>query len=144
MKFIAKYGIGIYFIISLLFKLHFIIPVTLVNSLFYILMVLGILLFSSFFKLLLKTKYKKSFGVLYSIVIINLIYIIVFNYNTESAFYVLSKFSTTNLITFGIITNYQFYEKFIQRYFNYIIYLLLIFGYFFSDPGEYSEGVQRM
>lgn len=144
MKFIAKYGIGIYLIISLLFKLHFIIPVTLVNALYQILMVLGILLFILYSKQLFKKKNIAAFRVLYFILIFNLVYLIVFNFNTESVLYILAKFSTTNLIAFGLITNYNFYKQFFIRYFKYIIAIMLFLGYFFVGIGGTTGGGQRL
>lgn len=144
MKFIAKYGIGIYLIISLLFKLYYIVPVSLLNILYYVLMALGILVFFISYKQILKTKYIKSFGLLYLIVILNFIYLILFNCNTESVLYFLAKFSTTNLIACGLIYNYQFYEKFIKQYLIYIIIFMLAIGYLSGVIVGDLSGSQRL
>ena len=144
MRFIAKFGIGFYLIISLLFKLSFIIPPSLVEVLYQILMGSGVILFFRYSNLLFEPKNKKAFGVFYFIVFFNILYTIVFTYNTESILYILAKFSMANLIAFGLITNYDFYKQFFIKYFKYIIGVVLLLGYFFSGIESNTDGVQRL
>lgn len=144
MRFIAKYGIGLYLLISLLFKISFIIPPSLVEVLYQILMGLGIVLFFGYYKLLFKPENKKAFAIFYFIVFLNLLYLIVFTYNTESVLYIAAKFSTANLIALGLISNYKFYREIFIKYFTYFIVFLLLVGYFFSGITSAEAGVQRL
>lgn len=144
MRFIAKYGIGLYLIVSLLFKLGFIIPMSIVNVLYMILMGLGVILFFGYSRKIFNAKNQKAFGVLYLVILLNLIYLIIINFNSESVLYVLAKFSTTNLIAIGLITNFHFYKRFIIRYFKYIIGIILILGYFFGNIPQSTAEFQRL
>ena len=144
MKFIAKYGIGIYLIISLLFKLHFIIPHGLVNVLYQTLMALGGLLFFVFYNQLMQSKNLKAFKLLYFIVFFNVLYLLVFNFNTTSLLYIIAKFSCANLIAFGIIFNYHFYKNVFTKYFKYIIAVVLFLGYTFAGIVENTSELQRL
>jgi hypothetical protein len=144
MKFIAKYGIGIYLIVTLLFKLNFIIPYAFTNILYQILMVMGILLFFSYSKVLFQGKRIRFFRFLYLILVFNLIFLLFFDLQEKSLLYVLAKFSTTNLIVFGVLFNYSFYERFFKAYFKYVLGLMLVLGYLLGQAADVSAGVQRM
>lgn len=144
MRFIAKNGIGLYLIVSLLFKLGFIIPLSVVNVLYLILMGLGLILFFGYANRLFNPNSQKAFGILYFILLFNLIYLVVINFNTQSVLYILTKFSTTNLIAIGLITNYHFYKRFFIRYFKYIIGIILILGYFFGNIPQSTTELQRL
>lgn len=144
MKFIAKYGIGLYLLVSLLFKLNFIIPVSLTNILYYALMAGGIILFVFYSKKLFLISNKKAFGVFYTIILLNCAYLLFLNFDQKGLLYVIAKFSTANLIAFGLIFNFDFYKNAFVNYFKYIIAGILLLGYLFGISPEDLSGAQRL
>ena len=132
-KFIAKYGIGIYLLVSLAFKLNFIIPVFFTNAAFYLLMAFGGLLSIIYFNIIYSQFSIKTFWLFHSINVLNLIYVILFDLsNNSSIFYFGARLATTNLIIIGLMTNYEFYKSWLNKYFKYVIFSMLIAGFYFT------------
>lgn len=129
MKFIAKYGIGLYLLVSLMFKLKFLIPVEFTRVAFYILMGCGLIVIPVYIKVLYNNKSIKVFWLFHLVTLINLIYLVIFKYdNSQSWLYFLSKYATFNLIILGLIYNFDFYKDWITRNFKYLILVMLLLG----------------
>jgi len=133
MKFILKYGIGIYLIITLLFKLSFLVPHLIVNIGYYILMAFGVILIPFYINVIFGKKSISVFWVFHAVNFLNLMYVLLFDLkNMDSWLYFLTKFSTFNLIILGLIYNYDFYKNFFIKYFKYIILMMLVAGSLFG------------
>ena len=129
MKFLVKYGIGIYILVSLVFKLGFIIPRAYSQGAFYALMAFGLVVLPLYYKVLYSKKSLKVFWLFHFINLINLVYLLFFNLkNGDSWLYFLSKYATFNLITLGLIYNYDFYKNWIVKNFKYLMLLILALG----------------
>ena len=137
MKFLVKYGIGFYLLVSLLYKLNFIVSLTFTNAIFYALMAIGIAVIPLYYKVLYSRKSLKVFWLLHFINFINLIYLLIFNFqNTKSWLYFLSKYATFNLIILGLIYNYNFYKNWITRNLKYLLLLILALGIIYGGQSE--------
>lgn len=133
MKFIVKYGIGIYLVVSLMYKLAFIIPQVFVNAIFYCIMACGLLIIPFYYKILYSSNSIKYFWVFHSVNLLNLIYLLLFDLgNYNSVLYFFTKFSGFNLIMIGLIFNYNFYKEWIIKSFKYIMLAMLIAGMIFG------------
>lgn len=143
MKFLAKYGIGIYLLVTLMFKLAFIIPSAIINVLYYSLMVYSLIAFLFFNKIVLSKRAYKCFHIFYSINLLNLIYFLFFNITSESSLYLVAKFATSNLIILGVIYNYDHYRNWFIKYFKYIMFIIVILGKLFSSV-ETSVELERL
>ena len=144
MKFIAKYGIGLYLFVSLLYKLKFIVPQQFTNVLYYFLMGFGMILFFVHLKILFFRKNKKAFGIFYTILVLNCAYLLVINFDLKGLLYVLAKFSTANLIAFGLIFNFDFYKNAFIKYFKFVIAGVLLAGYLFGLVPADLSGASRL
>lgn len=140
MNFFLKYGIGIYLSITLLYKLYFLIPLSFISSLYYFIMVIGLILVFKRYQRKSIVGYAKSFKYLFSVLLLNLLYLLIFGGNTESILYWFAKLATTNLIVFGIVSNYNFYERVFIKYFKYIILVIILIGYMFGVSDEIING----
>jgi O-antigen ligase len=144
MKFLAKYGIGIYVLVSLLFKLKFIIPTSFTNVLYYFLMVFGLISFLFYFKkIFIKKEVFRCFSVFFSINVLNFIYFLFFDGSSQSALYLLAKFSTSNLIIIGVLYNYTYYKDWFIKYFKYLIFVIVLIGKLFG-AAEVTGELQRL
>ena len=133
MKFLAKYGIGIYLLVTLVFKLYFIVPLAFTNGIYYFLMVFGLISFPFYYKSIFANKMVfKSFSIFFSINALNLIYLLFFDRNLESSLYFLAKLDTSNLIVLGIVYNYTYYKNWFIKYFKYLMFIMVILGKLFG------------
>jgi len=133
MKFLTKYGIGIYLLVTLMFKLNFIIPHAITNGIYYFLMVFGLLSFFIYFKsIFADTKIFQIFLIFFSVNALNLIYLLVFDRGTESFFYFSAKFATSNVIILGVVYNYSFYKIWFTKYLKYVMLMMVILGKLFA------------
>ncbi len=129
MKFLVKYGIGLYLIVSLVFKLGFIVPRAYSQGAFYALMALGLVVLPLYYKVLYSRKSLRVFWLFHFINLINLAYLLIFNLkNADSWLYFLSKYATFNLIILGLIYNYDFYKNWIVKNFKYLMLFVLALG----------------
>ncbi|TDG37714.1 hypothetical protein EZJ43_01060 [Pedobacter changchengzhani] len=141
MKFIIKYGIGIYLIVTLLFKLGFILPHAFTNVIYYILMAAGVIVVPFYSKVIFSSKSIRVFWVFHAVNLLNFIYLLIFGLtNMDSWLYFLTKFSTFNLIILAFVYNYEFYKDSFVKYYKYIILLMLLMGVFFSGVTDDSAG----
>lgn len=140
MKILAKYGIGIYLFISILFKLNFLIPIAYTNYLFYAIMIIGFILIPYFLHNIFYQHHYNRFAILYFILLLNAFYWIFFDLSYESFLYIISKISTFNLIMLGILSNLDFYKKIFIKYLKYIMLIIVLLGYFYGnqDIGDQS------
>jgi hypothetical protein len=139
MKFIVKYSIGFYLIITLLFKLAFVLSHSFVNSLFYILMAIGVLILPFYSKVIYSRQSIKTFWVFHLVNLLNFIYLLLFDLNNiPSIFYFLTKLSGFNLIILGLIYNYSFYRNWIVKYFKYLMVVMLLLGMLFVGGSTQS------
>ena len=144
MKFLAKYGIGIYLLVTLVFKLNFIIPIAFTNGSYYFLMICGLISFPFYYKSIFANKMVvKSFSVFFSINALNLIYFLFFDRNLESSLYLLAKFAASNLIVLGVVHNYAYYKNWFIKYFKYVIFIMVILGKLFGTV-EASDQLERL
>lgn len=142
MKFIAKYSIGLYLVVSLLFKLNFIIPHAFVNVLFYTLMAFGFLLVPFKFKMLFGRESLKTFWLLHLVNLLNLTYLIVFDLgNLNSILYFITRFAGFNLIIIGLTQNYDFYKTWFIKNLKYVMVVMILAGMIF---GVQDEGDARL
>ena len=133
MKFIIKYGSGLYILASLMYKIGFIVPNIVPKTAFYIVMGLGILVIPSAYKVLYGNKSLKTFWIFHLINVLNLIYFLTFDLsNLDSLLYFLTKVSGFNLIILSMIYNFSFYREFMVKYFKYIVLFVLSLGYFYG------------
>jgi O-antigen ligase len=144
MKFLAKYGIGIYLLVTLVFKLYFIVPIAITTGVYYFLMAFGLISFPFFYKRLFSNKMVfKSFSIFFSINVLNLIYLLFFDHSAQSALYLLAKFASLNLVILGVVYNYPFYRNWFVKYFKYVILIMVLLGKLFGAVEESVE-LQRM
>ncbi|MDP2067940.1 MAG: O-antigen ligase family protein [Lutibacter sp.] len=144
MKFLAKYGIGIYLLITLVFKLYFIVPIALTNGIYYFLMIFGLISFPFYSKSLFTNKIVfKSFVIFFSVNALNLIYFLFFDRTSESSLYLLAKFAAYNLIVLGVVSNYTYYKSWFTRYFKYMMLIMVILGKIFGTVVASNE-LQRL
>lgn len=144
MRFVSKYGIGMYLVVTLLFKLSFIIPITLTNSIFYFLMVFGLLSFFWYYNTFIYNKIVlKSFFIFLSVNTLNLIFLLFFDHTIQSSIYFFAKFATFNVVILGIVYNYSFYRNLFVNYFKYVMLVMVLLGEFFGLVEE-SDYLQRM
>lgn len=144
MKFLAKYGIGIYLLITLVFKLYFIVPIALTNGIYYFLMIFGLISFPFYYKSLFANKMVfKSFAIFFSVNALNLIYFLFFDRTPESSQYLLAKFAASNLIVLGVVYNYTYYKSWFIKYFKYMMFIMVILGKFFGTVVASGE-LQRL
>lgn len=139
MKFFVRNGIGLYLIITLLFKLIFIVPIAVTNLLFYSIMIIGLVLFVVYTKTIFSRNILNCFGFFYAISLLNILYFLFLDIdNVKSGLYVLAKFSTGMLIVLGLVFNYDKYRILFIKYFKYTMLLLVIFGKLFANITEVS------
>lgn len=130
MKFLVKYGIGIYLIVSLLFKLGFILPIAVTNIFFYALMAGGVLAIPFYSKVIYSSDSLRVFWVLHLVNLINFVHLMLFSAtDIKAAMYFFTKFSCFNLIILGLVYNADFYKKNIVKYFKYVVLFMLFTGF---------------
>jgi hypothetical protein len=136
MKFIIKYSIGLYILVTLMYKLGFIVPMVFTQSIFYGLMGLGVIAMPFYSKVLYSRQSFKTFWIFHFITLLNLIYLLLFNLsNVDSWLYFLTKLSGFNLIMLSLIYNYDFYKEWTTKYFKYIILTVLFLGLIYGSNG---------
>jgi O-antigen ligase len=141
MKFILKYGIGIYLMVTLLFKLAFIVPHDIVNAIYYFLMAVGVLIIPLYSKVLFSKRSLTVFWPLHAVNLLNLAYLLLFTPTSiDGWLYFLTKLAAFNLIILGLIYNYNFYKESFLKYFKYIMLLMLVFGTFFGGVEADNSG----
>ena len=143
MKFLARYGIGIYLLVTLMFKLSFIIPSSITHAFYYLLMFYGLIAFFFFKNIILSGPAYQRFYLFYSINFLNLVYFLFFNIATESALYLFSKIAISNLIMLGIVYNYTYYKNWFIKYFKYAMFIMVLLGKLFGTV-ELSSEAQRL
>lgn len=144
MKFLAKYGIGIYLLVTLVFKLYFIIPIAFTNGVYYFLMAFGLLSFPFYYKrLFANKKVFESFSIFFSINALNLIYFLFFDQSAESSLYLLAKFAASNLIVLGVVYNYTYYKNWFIKYFKYLMFIMVLLGKLFGTVVA-SDELERL
>lgn len=144
MKIFARYGIGIYLVITLLFKVYFVFPAAITKLLYIVTMLIGVLLLPFYTKFILTPRHQKAFAILYWIMLLNFIYLLLFDRQLASVLYFLSKLSTTVLIVLGIRLNYAFYKENFIRFFKYAMLALMMMGYMFGEYGEDALTPERL
>lgn len=144
MKFLTKYGIGIYLLVTLVFKLYFIIPIAFTNGVYYFLMAFGLLSFPFYYKsLFANKKVFESFSIFFSINALNLIYFLFFDQSAESSLYLLAKFAASNIIILGVVYNYTYYKNWFIKYFKYLMFIMVILGKLFGTVVA-SDELERL
>ena len=108
-------------------------------------MAFGVLLSIVYFNTIYSRFSIRTFWIFHAINVLNLLYVILFDLsNSDSIFYFGARLATSNLIIIGLISNYEFYKIWLKIYFKYVIFAMLIAGFYFAGSTVLSENRLEM
>ncbi|MCD0486895.1 O-antigen ligase family protein [Pedobacter sp. MC2016-14] len=145
MNFLVKYGIGVYLLVTLFYKLMFILPGAVINVIFLVVMLIGILCLPFYLKVIYSGESLKVFWVFHLVNLLNFVHLMLFSPTEFKAIlYFFTKYASFNLIILGLVYNEEFYKTVIVKYFKYVLLFMLVTGAFLGksalDDGRLSIG----